>query len=98
MATADAFRSSITRPVGLRRRGDLVTNRQVHQGQAWWVVKDPISLSYFRFRPEEYALLDMLDGTVSLEQLKERLLPQAQRHLVQQFRLQAHRPRTKEQG
>jgi hypothetical protein len=62
MATADAFRSSTTRPVGLRRRGDLVTNRQVHQGQAWWVVKDPISLSYFRFRPEEYALLDMLDA------------------------------------
>ena len=71
MATADAFRSSTTRPVGLRRRGDLVTNRQLHQGQAWWVVKDPISLSYFRFRPEEYALLDMLDGAVSLEQLKE---------------------------
>jgi putative peptide zinc metalloprotease protein len=72
MATADAFRASTTRPVGLRRRGDLVTNRQVHQGQAWWVVKDPISLSYFRFRPEEYALLDMLDGTASLDDLKER--------------------------
>jgi putative peptide zinc metalloprotease protein len=71
-SAADAFRSSTTRPVGLRRRGDLVTNRQVHQGQAWWVVKDPISLSYFRFRPEEYALLDMLDGTASLEDLKER--------------------------
>ena len=71
MATADAFRSSTTRPVGLRRRGDLVTNRQVHQGQAWWVVKDPISLHYFRFRPEEYALLDMLDGKTSLETLKD---------------------------
>jgi len=70
-STADAFRSSTTRPVGLRRRGDLVTNRQLHQGQAWWVVKDPISLSYFRFRPEEYALLDMLDGQASLEDLKE---------------------------
>ncbi|MFM8290630.1 MAG: hypothetical protein ACKOC4_02890, partial [Planctomycetia bacterium] len=62
MATADAFRASTTRPVGLRRRGDLVVNRQVHQGQAWWVVKDPIALAYFRFRPEEYALLEMLDG------------------------------------
>jgi putative peptide zinc metalloprotease protein len=71
MATADAFRSSTTRPVGLRRRGDIVTNRQVYQGQAWFVVKDPISLHYFRFRPEEYALLDMLDGKASLEQLKE---------------------------
>ena len=46
MATADAFRSSTTRGVTLRRRGDLVVNRQVYQGQAWWVVKDPISLHY----------------------------------------------------
>ena len=71
MSTADAFRSSTTRGVTLRRRGDLVVNRQVYQGQAWWVVKDPISLHYFRFRPEEYALLDMLDGRTSLEDLKE---------------------------
>lgn len=68
---ADAFRSSTTRPVGLRRRGDLVATRQSYQGQIWWVVKDPISLGYFRFRPEEYALLDMLDGQASLERLKE---------------------------
>jgi len=71
MATADAFRSSTTRGVTLRRRGDLVVNRQVYQGQAWWVVKDPISLHYFRFRPEEYALLEMLDGRTSLDDLKE---------------------------
>ncbi len=69
---ADAFRSSTTRPVGLRRRGDLVATRQSYQGQTWWVVKDPISLAYFRFRPEEYALLDMLDGQASLETLKTR--------------------------
>jgi putative peptide zinc metalloprotease protein len=72
MPAADAFRSSTTRAVGLKRRGDLVTTRQLYQGQAWWVVKDPIALSYFRFRPEEYALLEMLDGDVSLEQLKDR--------------------------
>ncbi len=71
-SAADAFRSSTTRPVGLRRRADLDTTRQTYQGQAWWVVKDPISLHYFRFRPEEYALLNMLDGKVSLEALKER--------------------------
>ena len=71
MATAEAFRSSTTRPVGLRRRGDLVTIRQVYQGQVWWVVKDPIALAYFRFRPEEFALLEMLDGKKSLEELQE---------------------------
>ncbi|MFM7137035.1 MAG: biotin/lipoyl-binding protein [Planctomycetota bacterium] len=71
MATAEAFRSSTTRAVGLRKRGDLHVNRQVYQGQAWFVVKDPISLHYFRFRPEEYALLEMLDGKASLDSLKE---------------------------
>ena len=71
MAMAEAFRSSTSRPVGLRYRGDLVTNRQVYQGQAWYVVKDPIGLSYYRFRPEEYALLQMLDGEASLEDLKD---------------------------
>ncbi len=71
MAIADAFRASTSRPVGLRCRGDLVTNRQVHQGQAWYVVKDPIGLNYYRFRPEEYALLEMLDGEASLEDLKD---------------------------
>ncbi|MFM1905087.1 MAG: hypothetical protein RLZZ440_2987 [Planctomycetota bacterium] len=71
MATAEAFRSSTTRSIGLRKRGDLDVTRQVYQGQAWFVVKDPISLHYFRFRPEEYALLEMLDGEASLERLKD---------------------------
>jgi putative peptide zinc metalloprotease protein len=71
VATAEAFRSSTTRSIGLRKRGDLDVTRQVYQGQAWFVVKDPISLHYFRFRPEEYALLEMLDGDASLERLKD---------------------------
>ncbi len=71
MSTAEAFRSSTTRSIGLRKRGDLVVTRQLYQGQAWFVVKDPISLHYFRFRPEEYALLEMLDGSASLDGLKE---------------------------
>ncbi len=71
MATAEAFRSSTTRSIGLRKRGDLDVNRQVYQGQAWFVVKDPISLHYFRFRPEEYSLLEMLDGDASLDSLKD---------------------------
>jgi putative peptide zinc metalloprotease protein len=71
MATADAFRGSTTRAIGLRKRGDLIVTRQRYQGQAWFVAKDPISLHYFRFRPEEYAILDKLDGTVSLDGLKD---------------------------
>lgn len=36
-----------------------------------WVVKEPVGLNYFRFKEEEYAILDMLDGQASLDQIKE---------------------------
>ena len=37
----------------------------------YWVVKEPIGLKYFRFQEEEYAILSMLDGQISLEEIKE---------------------------
>jgi len=36
------------------------------------VVKEPIGLNYFRFQEEEYAILKMLDGKISLQEIKER--------------------------
>jgi hypothetical protein len=40
MATADAFRSSTTRPVGLRRRGDLgLWARPGRQGRPDWITR-----------------------------------------------------------
>ena len=61
------------RPLNLRSRRDLIYQRQTHLGQAWWIVKDPLSLKYFRFREEACAALQMLDGNVSLDQLKTEL-------------------------
>jgi putative peptide zinc metalloprotease protein len=37
----------------------------------YWVVKEPVGLNYFRFHEEEFAILQMLDGTTSMEQIKE---------------------------
>ncbi len=58
------------RPLPLRIRADLAIRRQSYQSCTSWVVKDPLGLRYFRFRDEEYAVLTLLDGNRSLEQVK----------------------------
>src|SRR5688572_26135227 len=69
---ASAIVPSASRTLALRARHDLVARRHFYQGKAWWVVKDPLALAYFRFQDEEYALLRMLDGPVSLAEMQER--------------------------
>ena len=66
----NAMASSSSRPLHLRMRADITAQRQVYQGRDYWVLKDPISLKYFRFEEEEYALLKMLDGERSPDQIK----------------------------
>lgn len=73
MATlADSLVSTSSRRLSMRRRPDLSAKRQRYQGQSYWVVKEPVGLNYFRFQDEEFAILEMLDGTVSLDEIKER--------------------------
>ncbi len=73
MATlADSLLSSSARKLTIRRRPDLFARRQRYQGRSYWVVKDPLGLHYFRFQEEEYAILQMLDGEISLDEVKQR--------------------------
>lgn len=73
MATlADSLISSSSRPLTLRMRPDLSARQQRYHGRAYWVVKEPVGLNYFRFHEEEYAILQMMDGHSSLEIIKER--------------------------
>jgi len=53
-------------------RPDLTARKQHYLGQQYVVVKEPIGLNYFRFLEEEYAILEMLDGETSLDEVKER--------------------------
>ncbi|MEN1679321.1 MAG: biotin/lipoyl-binding protein [Planctomycetota bacterium] len=55
----------------IRVRPDLRARRQRYQGRAYWVVKDPVALQYFRFEEEEFAILQMLDGESSLDDIAE---------------------------
>ncbi|QEG01411.1 HlyD family secretion protein [Stieleria maiorica] len=56
----------------LRRRLDLEIFPQRRRGHNVWVIKDPLSLRYFQFREEEYAILQWLDGRTSLQRIKQR--------------------------
>ena len=72
MATLfDSIVSSSSRKLAIRVRPDLKARRQRYQGRVYWVVKDPVGLQYFRFEEEEFAILHMLDGQSSLEEIAE---------------------------
>jgi putative peptide zinc metalloprotease protein len=68
----DSLLSSSARSLSIRRRPDLIARRQHYLGRSFWVVKDPVGLNYFRFQEEEYALLNWLDGHISLDEIKDR--------------------------
>ncbi|QDU87159.1 Putative peptide zinc metalloprotease protein YydH [Pirellulimonas nuda] len=73
MATlASSLVSSTSRALPIRVRPDLEAKRNRYQGRVYWVVKDPVALQYFRFEEEEFAILQMLDGESSLEEIADR--------------------------
>ena len=73
MATlAQSLVSSSSRKLPIRKRPDLKARRQRYQGRIYWVVKDPVGLQYYRFEEEEYAILQMLDGQSSLDEIADR--------------------------
>ena len=69
---ADSIVSSSSRKLAIRVRPDLTARRQRYQGRIYWVVKEPVGLQYYRFEEEEFAILQMLDGQSSLDEIAER--------------------------
>jgi putative peptide zinc metalloprotease protein len=55
----------------VRVRPDLVIREQLYEGRTHYVVKDPVGLRYFRFKEEEFYLLQCLDGKRRLEEVKD---------------------------
>lgn len=75
---------SSQRPVPLEHRKDLRAERIDYRGVGSWVVKDPVGLRYNRLEPEQYAVLQLLDGERSLEEIRDELQVQFP---TDQFRL-----------
>jgi putative peptide zinc metalloprotease protein len=57
------------RPVPLRVRPELGALAIESAGVRRWRIKDPVSLEYFQLEDDEYAVLKMLDGRISLAQI-----------------------------
>ena len=70
VSLADSLVSSSARALQLRMRPDLGSAQHRYLGQVYWVIKEPVGLKYFRFQEEEYAILQMLDGQTSLDEIK----------------------------
>src|SRR5580704_2955370 len=54
----------------VKLRADLIVQPQFYEGMTHYVVKDPIALKYFRFKIEEYFLLQQFDGKQTLQDVK----------------------------
>src|SRR5438132_5348776 len=53
--------------VRLRLRRDLEIAPQKYEGRTYYVVKDPVSLRYYRFKEQEHFLIQLMDGDHSLD-------------------------------
>ncbi len=51
-------------------RSDLIVIKQFYEGRTFYVVKDPISLQYFRLTAEDYFLATLFDGKRDLRQVR----------------------------
>ena len=55
----------------VKLRPDLVVQPQFYEGMTHYVIKDPLALKYFRFKIEEYFLLQQFDGKQTLQDVKK---------------------------
>jgi putative peptide zinc metalloprotease protein len=53
--------------IRIRLRRDLSIEAQKYEGRTFYVVKDPVSLRYYRLKDNEHFLLQFLDGRRTLE-------------------------------
>lgn len=65
--------ASSSRPIPLKKRADLVVAEIDYLGVGYQVIKDPVGLKYHRLQKEQYEILALLDGTRSLEQVRDDL-------------------------
>src|SRR6266540_3057940 len=63
-AAADVERR---KQVRIRLRKDLSIQPQKYEGRTYYVVKDPVSMRYYRFKEQEHFLINYMDGSHTLD-------------------------------
>lgn len=94
MTTALAHSHSL----GLRMRPDLVVRRQHSATNPAWIVKDPISLRYFTFSAQEMAILQWLDGSKTLDEIRHEFQRSFPPHEITPLQLQCFLANLHENG
>ena len=57
-------------------RQDLIAIPQIYEGKEYFVIKDPISLKYFRLSKEDYSLACLFDGKRTFAEIRAAFLEQ----------------------
>src|SRR3954453_5622512 len=57
--------------VKLRVRADLAILPQKYEGRTYYVIKDPVSLRYYRFKEQEHFLLRYMNGAHTLDEAQK---------------------------
>ena len=65
-------------------RRDLIVTQQLFEGRSYYVVKDPISLQYFRMTAEDYFLATLFDGKRTFTQVREHYIAR-HRHVLLEY-------------
>lgn len=56
-------------PLKARLRSHAVLHRHVYRGRLWYVLQDRASARFHRFSPEAYAVIGLMDGQRSLDEI-----------------------------
>lgn len=71
MELALAGQNERRKQVRLRLRSDLQISEQRYEGKRSYVVKDPVSLRYYRFNEQEYFVVRLFDGKHTMEEIQK---------------------------
>src|SRR5262249_6560485 len=71
MELALASQNERRKQVRLKIRADLGITEQRYEGKRSYVVKDPVSLRYYRFSEQEYFVVKLFDGTHTMEDIQK---------------------------
>jgi putative peptide zinc metalloprotease protein len=66
--------ASSDRWIGMRTRADLIVQGVTLQGEPCWVVKDPLSMKFYRLQQAEYLVFEALRHKISYRELKQMLV------------------------
>lgn len=71
MELALATQNERRKLVRLRLRADLQISEQRFEGKRSYVVKDPVSLRYYRFNEQEYFVVRLFDGQHTMQEIQK---------------------------